>query len=70
MAHLPIEERVKNFKEIDLGYTEEIAVKEAIRCLRCDLGIEDGMDALERMRKKKQLESETIDKKQVASKEI
>ena len=28
-------ERVKNFKEVALGYTEEMARKEAARCLRC-----------------------------------
>ncbi len=29
------EERVKNFKEVALGYTEELAVQEAKRCLQC-----------------------------------
>ena len=29
------EERVKNFKEVALGYTEEMAVAEARRCLKC-----------------------------------
>ncbi|KAJ51640.1 glutamate synthase (NADPH/NADH) small chain [Clostridium tetanomorphum] len=29
------EERIKNFKEVCLGYTEEEAVKEAERCLNC-----------------------------------
>ena len=29
------QERVKNFKEVALGYTEEMARKEAARCLRC-----------------------------------
>ncbi|WP_097028077.1 NADPH-dependent glutamate synthase [Clostridium peptidivorans] len=29
------EERVKNFKEVSLGYTEEEAIKEAKRCLNC-----------------------------------
>jgi glutamate synthase (NADPH/NADH) small chain len=28
-------ERVKNFSEVALGYTEEMALKEAARCLRC-----------------------------------
>ncbi|MBC7263016.1 MAG: NADH-quinone oxidoreductase subunit NuoF [Chloroflexi bacterium] len=30
-------ERVKNFHEIELGFSEEIAREEAKRCLRCDL---------------------------------
>jgi glutamate synthase (NADPH/NADH) small chain len=29
------EERVKNFIEVALGYTEEMALKEAGRCLQC-----------------------------------
>ena len=29
------EERIKNFKEVALGYTEEDAVKESTRCLQC-----------------------------------
>ena len=28
--------RVKNFEEVDLGFTEEDAVKEASRCLKCE----------------------------------
>ncbi len=33
MNELPVEERVKNFKEVALGFTKEQAVKEAARCL-------------------------------------
>lgn len=29
------EDRVKNFKEVTLGYTEEMAIEEAKRCLNC-----------------------------------
>ncbi len=29
------EERIKNFNEVALGYTEELALKEASRCLQC-----------------------------------
>ena len=29
------EERIKNFKEVALGYTEEDAIKESTRCLQC-----------------------------------
>jgi len=31
----PVEERIKNFSEVALGYTEEQAVAEAGRCLQC-----------------------------------
>ena len=37
MPVLPIEERKLNFKETELCFTEEMAVKEAKRCFRCDL---------------------------------
>lgn len=37
MPHLPSEERIANFKEVELGFSEEMAKKEARRCLRCDL---------------------------------
>jgi NADPH-dependent glutamate synthase beta subunit-like oxidoreductase len=37
MPLLPVEERSGNFNEVELGYTREMAIKEAKRCLRCDL---------------------------------
>ena len=70
MPHLTVDERAKNFKEVDLGYTEEIAVREARRCLRCDLGTEDGIRALEQLRKKKQLESEPIHEEHISTEKI
>ncbi len=35
MDELSVEERVKSFKEIELGFDEETAIKEASRCLKC-----------------------------------
>ncbi len=35
MPHLSLEERKLNFKEVELGFTEEIALKETSRCLSC-----------------------------------
>lgn len=35
-AMLPVEERLKSFSEVELGYGEEEAVLEARRCWRCD----------------------------------
>ncbi|MDO8567428.1 MAG: FAD-dependent oxidoreductase [Dehalococcoidales bacterium] len=35
MPALPQAARVNNFEEVDLGFTEEMAVKEAKRCLNC-----------------------------------
>ena len=38
----PSPRRPKNFQEVEIGLTEEMAVREARRCLRCDLETEDG----------------------------
>jgi NADH-quinone oxidoreductase subunit F len=46
MLHLHPKERAKNFKEVELGLNEALAVKEARRCLRCDLETEDGKKAI------------------------
>jgi len=35
MSEQPHDERIKNFNEVPLGYTEEQAVEEAKRCLQC-----------------------------------
>ena len=48
MRHLPVARRAKNFKEVEQGLTEELAVREARRCLRCDLETEDGKKAVGR----------------------
>ena len=42
MRHLAVSRRRKNFKEVEIGLTEDEAVQEAKRCLRCDLQTEDG----------------------------
>ena len=33
-------ERIKDFREVDLGFSKDAAMKEANRCLRCDLAVE------------------------------
>jgi heterodisulfide reductase subunit A-like polyferredoxin len=35
MEKIPLKERMASFKEIEIGYTEEMAVAEAKRCLSC-----------------------------------
>jgi NADPH-dependent glutamate synthase beta subunit-like oxidoreductase len=35
MPMLPVEERIKDFSEVELGFTEEQALEEAKRCLSC-----------------------------------
>jgi NADPH-dependent glutamate synthase beta subunit-like oxidoreductase len=36
---LPVSERLAGFAEVDLGLTDDIAIEQAKRCLRCDLPI-------------------------------
>ena len=35
MPKQPLEERIRNFEEVAIGYTEKMAVEEAKRCLTC-----------------------------------
>ena len=44
--HIPVAHRRKNFREVELGFSEEEAVQEARRCLRCDLETEDAKKAI------------------------
>jgi len=48
MPKLPPRARKKNFKEVELGLSEEKAIKEARRCLRCELETKDGKKAIGR----------------------
>jgi NADPH-dependent glutamate synthase beta subunit-like oxidoreductase len=50
MPRLPLSARKKNFKEVELGLTEQSAIQEARRCLRCELETKDGKNALGRMK--------------------
>jgi glutamate synthase (NADPH/NADH) small chain len=37
MPEMPVLERARNFKEVELGLTEDMAVAEAARCFQCDV---------------------------------
>jgi hypothetical protein len=39
MPELPGAERKQSFSEVELGFTMEEALREATRCLRCDVVI-------------------------------
>lgn len=43
---MPAGKRINNFSEVNLNITEEEAVREARRCLRCDLETKDGEKAV------------------------
>jgi len=45
MPHLRQSKRKSLHEEIELGFTKEMAVREARRCLRCELETEDGKKA-------------------------
>jgi len=34
---LQLDQRLRGFREVELGYTPAMAIEEAQRCLRCDL---------------------------------
>jgi len=40
MPKLGVDERIKDFREVELGFDEETAKKECARCLRCDVKLE------------------------------
>jgi NADH-quinone oxidoreductase subunit F len=48
MPHLPPAKRRSGHEEIDLGFTRELALKEARRCLRCELETRDAKKAMGR----------------------
>ncbi len=37
MPSRPFEQRIRDFRQVELGYSKEMAIEEAKRCLRCDL---------------------------------
>jgi len=47
MKTTPVAQRIKDFKEVELGYTEADAISEAKRCLRCDLEREEAAEEKE-----------------------
>jgi len=52
MNRLSTRDRANNFREVELGLTEKAAIREARRCLRCDLETEDGKAALKALKEK------------------
>jgi len=48
MPHLPPGKRKSGHEEIETGFTKELALREARRCLRCELETRDGKKAMGR----------------------
>jgi NADH-quinone oxidoreductase subunit F len=38
---IPLSERIRSFREVEMAYSEEVACNEASRCLRCDVRQDD-----------------------------
>jgi NADPH-dependent glutamate synthase beta subunit-like oxidoreductase len=51
MRELPVEERIRNFEEVEAGFDEQKAREECKRCLRCDLEWLESMGLQERAKK-------------------
>ena len=49
MQTLSAEKRKYNLREVNQGLTEQQAIREARRCLRCDLETKDGQSFIERL---------------------
>jgi NADH-quinone oxidoreductase subunit F len=52
VPELKPKERSNNFREVESGFTEEMAMKEARRCLRCDLDTKEGREFVECLKHK------------------
>ena len=40
MPEADVEERIQDFREVELGFSKETALREAGRCLRCDVEVD------------------------------
>ena len=52
MPSISPQKRKHFFKEVELGFTDENAIKEAKRCLRCELETGDGKNFLEKLKER------------------
>lgn len=59
MPCAPVAERVHNFSLVELGLSEEMARKEASRCLRCDLRYFDNVNKLSEVKETEPVQQET-----------
>jgi NADPH-dependent glutamate synthase beta subunit-like oxidoreductase len=46
MPRLPEAKRKKNHREVETGLSDDMATREARRCLRCELRTKEGIEAL------------------------
>ncbi|HLD36326.1 MAG TPA: NADH-quinone oxidoreductase subunit NuoF [Planctomycetota bacterium] len=59
-AELPVNKRKDNFNEVEQVLSEVMAIKEARRCLRCDLETKDGKKFMDDMKQSKKEKGEVV----------
>jgi hypothetical protein len=63
MSSAPVDQRIENFEEVELGYREAEAITEAKRCLRCDLEkAEDEEEVAEKVEVEEKVEEKPEEK--------
>ncbi len=68
MASTAVDQRIKDFKEVELGFTEAEAISEAKRCLRCDLEEKEEVEVEERL-EEPAVEEEEVEKEEAIPEE-
>ena len=70
MSSAPVAQRIKDFNEVELGFTEAQAISEAKRCLRCDLEEKEEEVKIEEIVEEPVVEEKEEEKEEAAPEEI
>ncbi len=70
MSAAPVAQRIKDFNEVELGFTEAQAISEAKRCLRCDLEEKEEEEIIEERVEELVIEEKEEEKEEAAPGEI
>ena len=70
MSAAPVAQRIKDFNEVELGFTETQAISEAKRCLRCDLEEKEEEEIIEERVEELVVEEKEEEKEEAAPEEI
>jgi NADH-quinone oxidoreductase subunit F len=65
MSSAPVAQRITDFNEVELGFTEAEAISEAKRCLRCDLEEKEEEEKVE-----ERIEEPAVEEKEEAAPEV
>jgi hypothetical protein len=69
IASAPVAQRIKDFNEVELGFTEAQAISEAKRCLRCDLEEKEEEVVVEERIEEPVVEEKEVEKEEAAPEE-